>query len=1046
MADRIQFRRDTAARWAQYNPVLLEGEVGYVTDNPNQYKIGDGIHAWNSLPFRGFDGTVVQETGNAEDAVMSQKAVTTELQNLKRESDCGQFGYAKDCFINGSTGSIATFKGLCILTIPYKSGDVVEVVGATDPDGPTGGNHSYNFYAGDEYLGGAETLDDIPEGTNTIKVNGNYSSGNGIQCVTINGKAYNIRSMVYLLDKEVASNAEAIAQNAEAIAQNAEAIADDSYPTFNTWTAYPKGYAVLYSGTVYRFTADHAAGGWTGDDAEAYPLAERWRDYNENDYYHPLTFVGKDSGNLTHFRNIAYIEFPYKEGDTVEIFQATTSGAYNRYNFFKDGEFLGSANDAPWSVDLIPEGCDRIKVNGSLANPPIVIVNGVGINRASEAYRVDREVSANAEAIAQNAEAIAQNAEAIADTDRKLDDINKQLYTEYTSLITDYGTNTCIQNWSGYVTISYENGKYKVVVTNNTGGTFIAKSTNIDESLLTAGRRIAYFVDVEFVKFPAEQATWSFGAINDVGRKTVNAAQGQRMRSVFKAELTEETAVANKCGLFLVLAFSAALNEDWEYLYHAFGIIDCGTDNSNPLYNLGEDEILALLAEGTYAEGSKIAAPKVLEVEGLKNANGTFTFRDKEDNTLAVLDGTGLRVKDVKSLESKDLFLRRKLQGKEFFTVGDSLCSAGSWQPMFAELTGGVFDKAYNKDNISIGGTTSLGASAYSGQNRLKKLIEEKSPEIIILENINDFRTDVGDSDYSYMIGETSVSETTYETASEARAARATEVSLIPTESRSIGHALRIGYKSEQGKKLTISGTATANKTATVRVGTTSASINIESGDTAADVIAKIYEVYWAGYDKFTDNATYVAFVNTDGGAADVGMFRLSGEGITVEEGTYASTSYVNYYYKGQATDDEAFSNSSNWTESVPISAVYKGMFEYIYTKLPNCRVIWFIPTRMLIQWTEGGNGWDENLWLEKGVRVNMNYYKNTYANKVNYDIFRKFQREVAELYGAEVYDINEECGITPYNHKTFYLSYNVHPLQAGYDRWADTLARMLKA
>ena len=82
MAEIIQQRRDTAARWAQYNPVLLEGEVGYVTDNPNQYKIGDGIHAWNDLKFRGFDGTITQEKGNDENAVMSQKAVTKELSEL----------------------------------------------------------------------------------------------------------------------------------------------------------------------------------------------------------------------------------------------------------------------------------------------------------------------------------------------------------------------------------------------------------------------------------------------------------------------------------------------------------------------------------------------------------------------------------------------------------------------------------------------------------------------------------------------------------------------------------------------------------------------------------------------------------------------------------------------------------------------------------------------------------------------------------------------------------------------------------------------------
>lgn len=83
MADRIQQRRDTAARWAQYNPILLEGEVGYVTDNPNQYKIGDGIHAWNDLPLRGYTGTIVQDTGNDENAVMSQKAITEKFSELE---------------------------------------------------------------------------------------------------------------------------------------------------------------------------------------------------------------------------------------------------------------------------------------------------------------------------------------------------------------------------------------------------------------------------------------------------------------------------------------------------------------------------------------------------------------------------------------------------------------------------------------------------------------------------------------------------------------------------------------------------------------------------------------------------------------------------------------------------------------------------------------------------------------------------------------------------------------------------------------------------
>lgn len=97
MADRIQQRRDTAARWAQYNPVLLEGEVGYVTDNPNQYKIGDGIHAWNDLPLRGYTGTIVQDTGDDENAVMSQKATTDKLTELEVDNNSIQ----KNNILNG---------------------------------------------------------------------------------------------------------------------------------------------------------------------------------------------------------------------------------------------------------------------------------------------------------------------------------------------------------------------------------------------------------------------------------------------------------------------------------------------------------------------------------------------------------------------------------------------------------------------------------------------------------------------------------------------------------------------------------------------------------------------------------------------------------------------------------------------------------------------------------------------------------------------------------------------------------------------------------
>ena len=79
MADRIQLRRDTKARWTQYNPILLEGEEGYELDS-DQYKIGDGIHAWNDLPYRG--DPCLQQTGTSTTTPMSQKAVTDELNAI----------------------------------------------------------------------------------------------------------------------------------------------------------------------------------------------------------------------------------------------------------------------------------------------------------------------------------------------------------------------------------------------------------------------------------------------------------------------------------------------------------------------------------------------------------------------------------------------------------------------------------------------------------------------------------------------------------------------------------------------------------------------------------------------------------------------------------------------------------------------------------------------------------------------------------------------------------------------------------------------------
>lgn len=51
--DLIQNRRDTNENWEEQNPVLAEGEIGFVVDQ-NYYKIGNGVSSWKNLQRIGY--------------------------------------------------------------------------------------------------------------------------------------------------------------------------------------------------------------------------------------------------------------------------------------------------------------------------------------------------------------------------------------------------------------------------------------------------------------------------------------------------------------------------------------------------------------------------------------------------------------------------------------------------------------------------------------------------------------------------------------------------------------------------------------------------------------------------------------------------------------------------------------------------------------------------------------------------------------------------------------------------------------------------------
>jgi hypothetical protein len=56
----IALRRDTEAEWAADNPTLAVGETGWTTDT-RRVKLGDGVTAWNDLPYA-VDGDIPAQT------------------------------------------------------------------------------------------------------------------------------------------------------------------------------------------------------------------------------------------------------------------------------------------------------------------------------------------------------------------------------------------------------------------------------------------------------------------------------------------------------------------------------------------------------------------------------------------------------------------------------------------------------------------------------------------------------------------------------------------------------------------------------------------------------------------------------------------------------------------------------------------------------------------------------------------------------------------------------------------------------------------------
>ena len=111
----LQFRRGSASQWASLNPVLAAGELAIETDTQS-FKIGDGVLAWNLLPYGGMMGPTGPSGGPTG---------VTGSTGATGPSGIGATGPT------GYTGSVGT-------TGPTGAGNT-GATGAVGATGPTGG-------------------------------------------------------------------------------------------------------------------------------------------------------------------------------------------------------------------------------------------------------------------------------------------------------------------------------------------------------------------------------------------------------------------------------------------------------------------------------------------------------------------------------------------------------------------------------------------------------------------------------------------------------------------------------------------------------------------------------------------------------------------------------------------------------------------------------------------------------------------------------------------------------------------------------------------
>lgn len=513
------------------------------------------------------------------------------------------------------------------------------------------------------------------------------------------------------------------------------------------------------------------------------------------------------------------------------------------------------------------------------------------------------------------------------------------------------------------------------------------------------------------------------------------------------------------------------------------GTINVRNSNGEIDHTINKAFIDSILAGVNTAALTKIIVDTITEVFKI-DSDGRFEFTDEVQNIIAILDALGLHVNNI--LHNGDSWeflddaeniivrinkdgLRARLLDKNgnevladyaathwmanspFFTICDSLGTNGVFAEKLAEFTSGIFDSEKNVDPtypISEGGTRTLYNNQIHGQMRAVNMVKQGivNPKVIFIENINDLglveNNSGTPSDFPFMWLQDYIYPGIFDDYASVPVFSTAMLQSVDAADRKIGTAFILQYYTSAVKNLAITGQASADGNITITVGGTPYNVAVLTSDSIEDIVAKIVEIDFTDYeDEINENGISVDFTTT--GVSSV-AFDAGTTGITasITDGNQTIGRKTYYFFsKDPGTDWE---NTAKWTYygQITLWSAYKGLIEYLKSVYPDAILYWLIPTRYSIRWTPSDPYYDSNLFYPDGS-PNIDYYETTSGGSI-YQMLVNLQTQVCERYGITPLDMTKHSNISLSNIERFYPEGNVHPLTAGYERWAETIFKLI--